>query len=151
MDGTLVPVHDRTITASSKDYRYWVNMQVVVDANARLVVAVGDPVPGNRNDSTAYRDAGADRARRGAHVMADGGHQGNRQVITPYRRPSDGSGLPAWQHELNTVHKRVHAHIEYAFAHMRSCATAAADATASTTPPTAPPSRTTWRWPGTYL
>ncbi|RMI39285.1 transposase family protein, partial [Actinomadura harenae] len=29
VDGTLVPTHDRTITASSKNYRFSVNMQVV--------------------------------------------------------------------------------------------------------------------------
>lgn len=29
----LVPVHDRTITATSKNYRFSVNMQVVVDAD----------------------------------------------------------------------------------------------------------------------
>jgi hypothetical protein len=39
VDGTLVPTHDRTISASSKNYRYSVNMQVVIDANTRLVVA----------------------------------------------------------------------------------------------------------------
>lgn len=53
MDGTLVPVRDWTITASSKLYRYSVNMQVVIDANTRMVVAVGRPVPGNHNDYTA--------------------------------------------------------------------------------------------------
>ncbi|NVI86568.1 transposase [Actinomadura sp. BRA 177] len=119
VDGTLVPVHDRTVTASSKNYRYSVNMQVVIDANTRLVVAVGRPVPGNHNDCTAFRDSGADRACRGAHVMADGGYQGNRQVIMPYRRPRDGGELAAWQHELNTVHKRVRARVEHAFAHMK--------------------------------
>ncbi|MFF0518416.1 hypothetical protein ACFYTC_06945 [Actinomadura nitritigenes] len=31
VNGMLVPVHDRTVTASSKNYRYSVNMQVVID------------------------------------------------------------------------------------------------------------------------
>jgi hypothetical protein len=65
VDGTLVPVHDRTVTASSKNYRYSVNMQVVIDANTRLVVAVGRPVPGNPNDCTAFRDSGTEAACRG--------------------------------------------------------------------------------------
>ena len=51
--------------------------------------------------------------------VADGGYQENRQVIMPYRRPRDGSEPPAWQHDLNTVLKRVRAHIEHAFAHMK--------------------------------
>lgn len=56
VDGTLVPVYVRAITALSNTYRYSVNMQVVIDANTRLVVAVGRPVPGNHNDGTANRE-----------------------------------------------------------------------------------------------
>lgn len=41
VDGMLVPTHDRKVTASSKNYRYSANMQVVIDANTRLTVAVG--------------------------------------------------------------------------------------------------------------
>ncbi|MEU6038976.1 transposase family protein, partial [Actinomadura sp. NPDC047616] len=112
-------VHDRKVTAQSKNYRYSVNMQVVIDANTRLVVVVGQPVPGNHNDCTAFRDWGAGQACRGAHVMADGGYQGNRQVIMPYRRPRDGGELPAWQEELNAVHRSVRARVEHAFAQMK--------------------------------
>lgn len=119
VDGTLVPTHDRTVAAPSKNYRYSVNMQVVIDADTRLVVAVGRPVPGNHNDCTAYRDSGAERQCRGAHVMGDGGYQGNPQVIMPYRRPRDGGALLAWQVELNAVHKRVRARVEHAFAQMK--------------------------------
>ncbi len=47
----LVPTRDRTIAVSSMDYRYPTNQQVVIDANSRLVVAVGLPLPSsNRND-----------------------------------------------------------------------------------------------------
>jgi DDE superfamily endonuclease/Helix-turn-helix of DDE superfamily endonuclease len=119
VDGTLVPTHDRTVTAQSKNYRYSVNMQVVIDANTRLVVTVGRPVPGNHNDCTAYRDSGVERSCRGANVMADGGYHGNRQVIMPYRRPRDGGELLAWQVKLNTVHKKIRARVEHAFAHMK--------------------------------
>lgn len=119
VDGTLVPTHDRKVTAPSKNYRYSVNMQVVIDANTRLVVTVGRPVPGNHNDCTAYRDSGVERQCRGADVMADGGYIGNRQVIMPYRRPHDGGELTAWQVELNTVHKKVRARVEHAFAQMK--------------------------------
>ncbi len=41
VDGTPVPVHDPTITVSSKNYRYSVNMQVVIDVDTRLVAAAG--------------------------------------------------------------------------------------------------------------
>lgn len=41
VDGTLVPTRDRSIAASSKNYRYSTNLKVVIDANSRLVVAIG--------------------------------------------------------------------------------------------------------------
>jgi DDE superfamily endonuclease/Helix-turn-helix of DDE superfamily endonuclease len=120
VDGTLVPTHDRSMSASSKNYRYSVNMQVVIDANTRLTVAVGNPTPGNRNDCRAYRDSGVDQQCQGAHVMADGGYQGNPEVIMPYRKPGKDQKLPAWKEELNTVHKRIRARVEHALAHMKS-------------------------------
>ncbi|PRY34522.1 transposase [Umezawaea tangerina] len=121
VDGTLVPTHDRSVSASSKNYRYSVNMQVVIDANTRLVVAVGDPTPGNRNDCRAYTDSGVDRQCRGATVMADGGYQGNPEVIMPYRKPRTGQPqLPQWKEDLNTVHKSIRARVEHALAHLKS-------------------------------
>ena len=106
VDGTLVPTHDRAVAASSKNYRYSTNLQVVIDANTRLTVAVGRPVPGNRNDCRAYTESGADVACRGAATMADGGYQGTGLLI-PYRQPADGSPLPGWKEQLNATHRRV--------------------------------------------
>jgi hypothetical protein len=51
VDGTLVQTHDRRVSASSKNYRYSVNMQVVIDANTRLVVAVGTRLPQWKQDN----------------------------------------------------------------------------------------------------
>ncbi|MFF9627285.1 transposase [Streptomyces griseosporeus] len=50
VDGTLVPTRDHAAAEQSKNYRYSTNHQVVIDADTRLVVAVGRPLPGNRND-----------------------------------------------------------------------------------------------------
>ena len=94
VDGMVVPTDDRAVTASSKNCRYSVNMQVVIDAESRLTVAVGVPTPGNRNDCRAYRDCGVDQQCRGAHVMADGGYRGNPEVIMPYRKPGKGRAFP---------------------------------------------------------
>jgi hypothetical protein len=105
---------------SSKNYRYSVNMQVVIDANTRLTVAVCRPTPGNRHDCRAYRHSGVDRHCRGATVLADGGYQANPEVIMPYRTPANGSPLPDWKHDLNTVRKRVRARVEDALAHMKT-------------------------------
>jgi hypothetical protein len=120
VDGTLVPTHDRGVSASSKNYRYSVNMQVVIDANTRRGVAVGNTTPGNRHDSRAYRDSGVDQQCAGAHVMADGGYLGHSEVIIPYRKPGKGKDLPAWKEDLNTIHKTVRARVEHALAHLKS-------------------------------
>jgi hypothetical protein len=57
---------------------------VVVDADTRLVVAVGRPVPGNRNDCKAWAESGAKAAAGRTTTTADGGYQGTGLVI-PHR------------------------------------------------------------------
>ncbi len=59
VDGTLVPTRDHTVAEQSKNYRYSTNHQVVIDADTRLVVAIGRPVTGNRNDCKAWELSGA--------------------------------------------------------------------------------------------
>lgn len=120
VDGTLVPLRDWSLAARSKNYRYSANVQIAIDANTRLVVATGDPLPGNRNDCQAYRDSGIDRQLTGRHVMADGAYQGNPGVIIPYRKPRDGSELADWQEDLNAVHRSVRARVEHALARMKN-------------------------------
>ncbi|BCB82791.1 hypothetical protein Psuf_001040 [Phytohabitans suffuscus] len=58
MDGTLVPTRDHRLAAPSKNYRYSANLQLAIDANTRPVVALGNPQPGNRNDTIVYRTSG---------------------------------------------------------------------------------------------
>jgi hypothetical protein len=48
VDGTLVPTRDHTIAEQSRNYRHYTDHQVVIDADSRLVIAVGRPLPGNR-------------------------------------------------------------------------------------------------------
>ncbi|SEG25866.1 hypothetical protein SAMN04489712_104110 [Thermomonospora echinospora] len=62
-------------------------MQITINAGTRLVVAVGDPVPGNRNNCQAYRDSCIDRALAGRRGIADSIYRDNLGVIVPYRRP----------------------------------------------------------------
>ncbi len=75
-DGTLIPTRDHTIAEQSKNYRYSTNHQVVIDADPRLAVAVGRPVPGNRNDCKAWGPSGAKDAVGRTTVIADGGYRG---------------------------------------------------------------------------
>ncbi len=62
VDSTLVPTRDHTVAEPSKNYRYSTNHQVVIDADTRLVVAVGRPLPGNRNDCKEWEESGVKAA-----------------------------------------------------------------------------------------
>jgi hypothetical protein len=79
----------------------------------------GDPQPGNRNDSTVYRDSGIKDQIDDRPVMTDGGYQDNPEVIMPYRKPRDGSELSEWKEELNSVHRTVRARVEHTLARMK--------------------------------
>jgi hypothetical protein len=118
VDGTLVPTRDHTIAEQSKNYRYSTNHQVVIDADTRLVVAVGQPVPGNRNDCKAWALSGTKDAVDRTTVIADGGYRGTGLVI-PHRRERGQTELPAWKEEHNASHRKVRARVEHAFARMR--------------------------------
>jgi hypothetical protein len=119
VDGTLVPTRDHTIAAQSKNYRYSTNHQVVIDAETRLVVAVGRPVPGNRNDCKAWELSGAKNAIGQTTVIADGGYRGTGLII-PHRRDPGQAELPPWKEEHNASHRKVRARVEHAFARMKS-------------------------------
>lgn len=118
VDGTLVPTRDHTIAEQSKNYRYSTNHQVVIDADTRLVVAVGRPLPGNRHDSRAWEECGAKAAVGKTTTIADGGYRGTGLAIPHYRRRGE-SELPAWKEEHNHSHKQVRARVEHVFARMK--------------------------------
>lgn len=58
VDGTLIPVRDRSVAGSSRNYRFSANVQVIVDADTRLVIAAARPVPGTTADAHAWRPPG---------------------------------------------------------------------------------------------
>lgn len=82
VDGTLVPTRDHTVAEQSNNYRYSTNHQVVIDADSRLVVAVGRTT-----------------------VIADGGYRGAGLVI-PHRRERGQAELPAWKRDDQPAHRR---------------------------------------------
>ncbi|MFF3467144.1 transposase [Streptomyces sp. NPDC002619] len=118
VDGTLVPTRDHAIAAQSKNYRYSTNHQVVIDADTRLVVLVGRPLPGNRNDCKAWEESGAKAAVGKTTTIADGGYPGTGLVM-PHRRRK-GEELPDWKEAHNTSHKQVRARVEHVFARMKT-------------------------------
>ncbi|RSN81875.1 IS5/IS1182 family transposase [Streptomyces sp. WAC 05379] len=119
VDGTLVPTRDHEVAEQSKNYRYSTNHQIVIDADSRLVVVVGRPLPGNRNDCKAWELSGAKDAVGGTTVIADGGYRGTGLVI-PHRRERGQTELPAWKEEHNASHRQVRARVEHVFARMKS-------------------------------
>jgi hypothetical protein len=119
VDGTLIPTRDHRLAAQSKNYRYSTNLQVAIDANTHLVVALGDPQPGNRNDTIVYQSSGINAKLAGRATMADGAYRGNPEVVIPYRQPTDRTALPQWQEDLNAVHRSVRARIEHTLARMK--------------------------------
>ncbi|GGL88369.1 hypothetical protein GCM10012279_02550 [Micromonospora yangpuensis] len=94
VDGNLIPTRNHRLAAPSKNYRYSTNLHAAIGVHTRLVAALGDPQPGNRNDTIVFRTNGIDQKLAGGPVMADGAYRGNPEVITPYRKPADGSELP---------------------------------------------------------
>ncbi|GHG05173.1 hypothetical protein GCM10017667_39920 [Streptomyces filamentosus] len=119
VDGTLVPTRDHSVAEQSKNYRYSTNHQVVIDADSRLVVSVGRPVPGNRNDCKAWELSGAKNSVGNATVITDGGYRGTGLII-PHRRDPGQAELPAWKEAHNTSHRKVRARVEHTFARMKT-------------------------------
>lgn len=85
VEGTPVPIRDRVVGASSKNYHFSANVQVVIDADTRLVVATGQPVPDNKADAHAWRDSGLRSWCEGVTVLADGAYFSAGMVV-PHRR-----------------------------------------------------------------
>ncbi|BDH12290.1 hypothetical protein HOK021_34690 [Streptomyces hygroscopicus] len=111
-------VYEGTRGPPDDDYRYSTAHQVVIDADTRLVVVVGRPVPGNGHDSRGWAESGAKASVGNAMAIADGGYQGTGLVI-PHRRRK-GEELPDWKEELNRSHKQVRARVEHVFARMKT-------------------------------
>ncbi|CAM5356344.1 Transposase OS=Streptomyces violarus OX=67380 GN=FHS41_005170 PE=4 SV=1 [Streptomyces violarus] len=118
VDGTLVPVRDRQVAASSRNYRFSANVQVIIDADTRLVVASARPAPGNKADAHVWRESVLPDVAAGTTVIADGAYLGTG-LIVPHRRRA-GRPLLRGQEEDNTEHRRVRARVEHTFARMKN-------------------------------
>ncbi|MFF7487036.1 transposase family protein [Streptomyces luteogriseus] len=117
VDGTLVPVRDRTVGASSRNNRFSANVQVIVDADTRLVVAAARPVPGTTADARAWRDSGLAEHCQGVTVFGDGAYV-NTGLIVPHRK-RPGRALLKGEEEDNAAHRKVRARVEHVFSRMK--------------------------------
>lgn len=117
VDGTLVPVRDRKTGASSRNYRFSANVQVIIDADTKPVIAAARPVPGNTADAHGWRDSGLAPVRDGVAVLGDGAYISTGLVVPHRKRP--GRTLPPGEEAGNAEHRRVRARIENVFARMK--------------------------------
>jgi hypothetical protein len=85
IDGTLIHVHDQSITAPSKNYRRGINTQIIICADQRHVVTVGHCWPGNRNDVIVARHTIAHLLDGQRPIFGDGGYRGIPTITTPRR------------------------------------------------------------------
>ena len=114
IDGTLIPAHDPSITAISKNYRRSVNTQIVVNAKRRTVITVGRCWPGNRHDVVVARDTVAPLLA-GHVVLAEGGYR-EMNTITGPRRGPDGRIIRDHHHR---THTRTRARVEHVIARIK--------------------------------
>ncbi len=87
VDGTLIPVRNRKVGASSRNYRFSANVQVIIDADTRLVIATAQPVPGNTADAKAWRDSGLADMCQSVTVLGDGAYINTGLVAAHRKRP----------------------------------------------------------------
>ncbi|MFF4977939.1 transposase family protein [Streptomyces sp. NPDC001083] len=117
VDGTLIPVRDRKVGASSRNYRFSANVQVIIDADTKLVIAAARPVPGNTADAKAWRDSGLADVSAGVTVLGDGAYL-NTGLVVPHRKRPGRALLPGEEAD-NAEHRKVRARVEHAFARMK--------------------------------
>jgi hypothetical protein len=97
VDGTLIPAHDQSRTASSRNDRRGVHTRIVYRARDRRIVAAGRAWPKNRNDTLVFRATLGQTPPDHPRLNGDGGHCGNSRVTSPRRGP-DGRIVRDWNH-----------------------------------------------------
>ena len=95
---------------------------MLIGAGTRLVVAVGRPLAGNRNDGKAWEESGAKTVVGKTVTLADGDYPGTGLRMPHRRRKSED--LPDWKQAHNKPHKQVRARVEHVFARMHNLALA---------------------------
>lgn len=126
VDGLVAPVGERDaadgLFSDKKGYS-GINVQVVATLSGRLA-DVGDPCPGARHDSRAFRESGIAKrwaghyAPGGPGMIGDKGYQGTG-ITSPYKKPPKRE-LTEARKACNTALNRVRAAVERAIAHLKS-------------------------------
>ena len=115
IDGTLIPVHDQSITAISKNYRRSVNTQIIICAHRRRVIVAGQCWPGNRNDVIVARATVAHLLSGDRQILGDGGYRGLTSITTP-RRDHTGRII---RDDHYRAHRKIRARVEHVIARLK--------------------------------
>jgi hypothetical protein len=107
IDGTLIPVHDQTRTAKSKNYRRSVNTQIVATTD-KHIVHIGAAWPGNRHDIIVAR--ATITPPEGTVLLSDGAYRTFPGARTPPPRNTP---------QQRRRHIQVRARIEHVIARMK--------------------------------
>ncbi|WP_225798311.1 transposase family protein [Streptomyces aculeolatus] len=118
VDGTLLPVRDRRVGSSSRNYRFSANVQVIVDADTRLVVAAARPVPGTTADAHAWRASGLAEQCEGVTLLGDGAYLNCGMAVPHRKRP--GRALLKGEEDDNAAHRKVRARVEHVIGRMKN-------------------------------
>ncbi|MFD5016255.1 transposase family protein, partial [Streptomyces chartreusis] len=101
----------------SRNYRFSANVQVIIDADTRLVVATARPAPGNKADAQVWRNSGLAQHCEGVTVLGDGAYFNS--LVVPHRKRQRRPLLPGEEAD-NADHRRVRARVEHTFARMKN-------------------------------
>lgn len=118
VDGTLIPVRDRRVAAPSRAYRFSVNVQVIVDADTRLVIAAARPVTGTTADAHARRASGLSRHCEGVTVLGDGAYLNCGMAVPHRKRP--GRALLPGEEDDNAARREVRARVEHVIGRLKN-------------------------------
>ncbi|MFF8589308.1 transposase family protein [Streptomyces althioticus] len=118
VDGTLIPVRDRKVGASSRNYRFSANVQVIVDADTRLVIAAARPAPGTTADAHAWRASDLAEHCHDVTVLGDGAYL-NCGMVVPRRKRPRRPLLPG-EEDDNAAHRKVRARVEHVIGRMKN-------------------------------
>lgn len=114
IDGTLIPVHDQSITGISKNYRRSINTQVIICAHWRRVIIAGQCWPGNRNDVVVAR-ATVGHLLGDHEILGDGGYRGITSIGSP-RRDKAGRII---RDDTYRTHRKIRAGVEHGIARIK--------------------------------
>lgn len=84
--GTLIMLRNRSVAASPRNCRLSANMQVIVDADTRLVIAAARVAPGTTADAHAWRASTLSQQCEGATVLGDDACSNCRMAVRGAQR-----------------------------------------------------------------